>query len=54
MQLKQLADMVGLSHGEWVMIGMAYSLILSEKHGEIDRTLTNEFIRFAIANGYTI
>lgn len=41
-----------LSHGECVMIGMAYSLILSEKFGQIDRTLTDEFIRFAITNGY--
>ena len=34
------------------MIGMAYSLILSEMNGEIDESLTNEFIRFASANGY--
>ena len=27
----------GLSHGESVMIGMAFSLILSEEHGEIDQ-----------------
>lgn len=41
-----------LSHGECVMIGMAYSLILSETFGRIDRTLTNQFIEFAAANGY--
>ena len=41
-----------LSHGECVMIGMAYSLILSEKLGQIDPALTEEFIQFAIANGY--
>ena len=42
-----------LSHGESVMIGMAYSLLLSESHGAIDRNLTNDFIRFAESNGYT-
>ena len=31
----------GLSHGECVVIGMAYSLILSERHGRIDPALTN-------------
>lgn len=43
----------GLSHGECVMIGMAYSLILSETHGDINQSLTNQFIQFATANGYT-
>lgn len=42
-----------LSHGECIMIGMAYSLILSEEYGAIDKELTSEFIQFAIANGYT-
>ena len=42
-----------LSHGESVMIGMAYSLILSEMHGEINNSLTDEFIKFAVENGYT-
>ena len=41
-----------LSHGECVMIGMAYSLILSEKFGRIDKTLTDKFIGFAVLNGY--
>lgn len=41
-----------LSHGECVMIGMAYSLILSEENDEIDSALTNEFIQFAHTNGY--
>ncbi|WP_040286727.1 3-dehydroquinate synthase [Sporosarcina koreensis] len=36
-----------LSHGECVMIGMAYSLLLSETYGRTDRTLTDRFIRFA-------
>ena len=42
-----------LSHGESIMIGMAYSLILSEDHGNIDKKFTNEFIHFALINGYT-
>lgn len=43
----------GLSHGESVMIGMAYSLLLSEQHGAVDEQLTNQFIAFADKNGYT-
>lgn len=43
----------GLSHGESVMIGMAYSLVLSEKHGAVDEALTNRFIDFAQTHGYT-
>ncbi|WP_342509858.1 3-dehydroquinate synthase [Sporosarcina sp. FSL K6-2383] len=43
----------GLSHGESVMIGMAYSLILSERHGTVDEQLTNRFIAFSIKQGYT-
>ena len=43
----------GLSHGECVMIGMAYSLLLSESNGSIDDQITNDFIRFSINNGYT-
>ncbi|MCM3637689.1 3-dehydroquinate synthase [Sporosarcina luteola] len=43
----------GLSHGECVMIGMAYSFILSERHGTIDAAFTNRFIRFAKYNGYS-
>jgi 3-dehydroquinate synthase len=43
----------GLSHGESVMIGMAYSLILSESHGAVDEELTNRFIYFANSHGYT-
>ncbi|KAA0966133.1 3-dehydroquinate synthase [Sporosarcina sp. ANT_H38] len=43
----------GLSHGESVMIGMAYSLILSESHGAVGAELTNRFIQFANTHGYT-
>lgn len=43
----------GLSHGECVMIGMAYSFILSERHGNIDTSFTNRYIQFAKKNGYS-
>ncbi|NYF24506.1 3-dehydroquinate synthase [Sporosarcina sp. JAI121] len=43
----------GLSHGESVMIGMAYSLVLSESHGAVDEEMTTLFIRFAKKHGYT-
>lgn len=42
-----------LSHGESIMIGMAYSLILSEENEGIDSTFTNEFIKFAHLNDYS-
>ncbi|HEX5563886.1 MAG TPA: 3-dehydroquinate synthase [Sporosarcina sp.] len=43
----------GLSHGECVMIGMAYSFILSEYHGNMDASFTCRFIKFARRNGYS-
>ncbi|MFC5603259.1 3-dehydroquinate synthase [Sporosarcina koreensis] len=43
----------GLSHGECVMIGMAYSFILSERHGKMDASFTDHFIKFARINGYS-
>lgn len=43
----------GLSHGESVMIGMTYSLLLSESEGGISKQLTNRLIGFAKKNGYT-
>ncbi len=43
----------GLSHGESIMIGMAYSLILSESIGGIDRRFTNDFIEFLTKNSYS-
>lgn len=43
----------GLSHGECIMIGMGYSFILSERHGEITESFTKRFIDFSIMNGYT-
>lgn len=43
----------GLSHGECVMIGMAYSLILSEEKGAVEKGLTDRFIEFANVHGYS-
>ncbi|CAM3057660.1 3-dehydroquinate synthase [Filibacter tadaridae] len=42
-----------LSHGESVMIGMAYALLLSETYGSINEEKTNEFIAFAMKHGYS-
>ncbi|WP_432355123.1 3-dehydroquinate synthase [Sporosarcina sp. A2] len=43
-----------VSHGECVVIGMAYSLLLSEAYGEISKEFTNDFIRFAIQAEYPL
>ncbi|MFC5559653.1 3-dehydroquinate synthase [Ureibacillus thermophilus] len=42
----------GLAHGEAVMIGMVYALILSERYGNISREFTKEFLKFAYNNNY--
>lgn len=42
----------GLAHGEAVMIGMVYALLLSERYGEISRKFTVDFAKFACQNGY--
>lgn len=42
-----------LSHGESIMIGMAYSLSLSEMLGHTTRALTDQLIRFAKAQQYS-
>ncbi|WP_397537669.1 3-dehydroquinate synthase [Rummeliibacillus pycnus] len=41
-----------LAHGEAVMIGMVYALLLSERYGEVTRKFTKEFLQFALRNGY--
>ncbi|KOS69158.1 3-dehydroquinate synthase [Lysinibacillus contaminans] len=41
-----------VAHGEAVMIGLVYCLLLSERYGELDRTFTKEFLQFALKNGY--
>lgn len=42
----------GLAHGEAVMIGMVYALLLSERYGEITRDFTKDFLTYAYENGY--
>lgn len=42
-----------LSHGESIMVGMAYSLVISEMLGHTTRTLTDQFIQFAKAQKYS-
>ncbi|MEG0384628.1 MAG: 3-dehydroquinate synthase [Solibacillus sp.] len=41
-----------VAHGEAVMIGLVYSLLLSERHGKIDHAFTKRFLQFAIDSGY--
>ncbi len=41
-----------VAHGEAVMIGMVYALLLSERYGEITREFTRQFLQFALQNGY--
>ncbi|MGN7476472.1 3-dehydroquinate synthase [Solibacillus silvestris] len=41
-----------VAHGEAVMIGLIYSLLLSEKYGKVDHQFTKRFLHFAIENGY--
>lgn len=42
----------GLAHGEAVMIGIVYALLLSERYGQITREFTIDFLKFALKNGY--
>lgn len=42
-----------LSHGEAIMIGMVYSLLLSENLGHTENGLTNQLIDFAQAQDYS-
>ncbi|RHW39314.1 3-dehydroquinate synthase [Lysinibacillus yapensis] len=44
----------GLAHGEAVVIGMVYALLLSERYGKITRETTTAFLRFASSNGYPL
>ncbi|MEK5231492.1 3-dehydroquinate synthase [Lysinibacillus sp. FSL K6-0232] len=41
-----------VAHGEAVMIGLVYCLLLSEQYGKLDRAFTTAFLQFAIKNGY--
>lgn len=41
-----------LAHGEAVMIGMVYALLLSERYGDITHQFTKKFLQFSVRNGY--
>lgn len=41
-----------VAHGEAVMIGLVYCLLLSERYGKLDRDFTTAFLHFAVKNGY--
>lgn len=43
-----------LAHGEAVMIGLVYALLLSERFGHIKRNLTERFLQFAMTNDYPL
>lgn len=42
----------GVAHGEAVMIGLVYCLLLSERYGQVKRSFTKQFLQFALRNGY--
>ncbi len=52
MPLKQLQVTVDIAHGEAVMIGTVYALLLSNRYGNISRDFTKQFLKFAYDNGY--
>ncbi|GLC87063.1 3-dehydroquinate synthase [Lysinibacillus piscis] len=41
-----------VAHGEAVMIGLVYCLLLSERYGDMNRAFTTAFLQFAAKNGY--
>lgn len=41
-----------VAHGEAVMIGLVYCLLLSERYGKINHAFTKRFLHFAEENGY--
>ena len=41
-----------VAHGEAVMIGLVYCLLLSERYGKLNRAFTTAFLQFALKNGY--
>ncbi|RUL55477.1 3-dehydroquinate synthase [Lysinibacillus antri] len=44
----------GLAHGEAVMIGIVYALLLSERYGQLDREFTKQFLQYAYDNDYPL
>ena len=43
-----------VTHGEAVMIGLVYMLLLSESYGTIEHEFTKDFAHFAAKNGYPL
>lgn len=41
-----------VAHGEAVMIGLIYALLLSEEYGKVNHQFTKRFLHFAMENGY--
>lgn len=41
-----------VAHGEAVMIGLVYCLLLSERYGKLNHLFTKRFLHFALENGY--
>ncbi|WP_339215737.1 3-dehydroquinate synthase [Solibacillus sp. FSL W8-0372] len=41
-----------VAHGEAVMIGLLYTLLLSEQYGKVNHQFTKRFLQFALENGY--
>lgn len=52
--LEAAAGYGGLAHGEAVMIGMVYALLLSERYGHISRSFTETFLHYAYHTGYPV
>ncbi len=42
----------GIAHGEAVMIGTVYALLLSKRYGNVSHEFTKDFLKFAYENGY--
>ena len=52
--LEAAAGYGNLTHGECVMVGLVYMLLLCEQEGTVDSTFTNQFIRFLASNDYPL
>ncbi len=51
--IEAATDFGAYSHGECIMIGMGYALLLSEMKGQIASNQTDQLIRFAKSQGYS-
>lgn len=52
--MEAAANYSRLTHGEAIMIGIVYALLLSERFGNISRKFTEKFVKFALKNGYPL